>query len=682
MDRRTTEFKLPMPRQMLAIMLCIGLIQIAIYYLLGSLVRPDGGFAIGQPDTLLYCQAARRIVEGAPFSFSAGTAASTGTTSVLYPFILAVPVLLGFDGESLICAGFLLNATFYLVFLTGWGLLIGEVFRERALVRTTAGLLIAAFGPCAFCALTQTDIGLWMAVSAFLAWGLFMGRRCVYAPLLLLGPWLRPEGMALVVVFCMVLLGVTWRDRSGHASDWVIGILGVASILGVFALNWLLTGEAQFASVANKGHGTLLPPLQALYATAVDGLSLAGAYLFGISKSAPRSLMFVPVLGALCLWLAVGTRNWRVTSWREIVWYLSVMVSFGLVASSGMQDINLDRYLSWTFPLLLVLVAEGCGAFAEKFGQEALAWRMAGLNCLFIVAMAIVFAGLFGAASEKSDRHRAFAEQCERTMAPGGSVGLWGHAGVAYEFSSRRIAHLSGVYSPEFRTKTSVAAIEILKREPKTRFDYFFWESPDCPSLFGGIERALFAEQLEVGPDGFELRRSNWKALDAAEIPPQIPVPGVELCDRLDVGYEKEEKSHDYNLLSRYHMPDFEPFLQSGSLAGREIVEGGRFVFGGDEMCVSACPGKDLYVVMRTYPRQKVVPTREISPRPMDYAFKPSLELLLRIDDRDVGVVRVAISTNSFSDVSFRIPGGAIATSCPRVSIHGGHIACGYWFYQ
>ena len=46
------------------LMLAIGILQMAAYYLSGALVRSDGGMAIPQTDTLLYCQAARRIVEG------------------------------------------------------------------------------------------------------------------------------------------------------------------------------------------------------------------------------------------------------------------------------------------------------------------------------------------------------------------------------------------------------------------------------------------------------------------------------------------------------------------------------------------------------------------------------------------------------------------------------------------
>ena len=159
-------------RNLIALSICMALVQIALYYLVASTIRSDGSLAIVQPDTLLYCQAARRIAEGFPFSFSAGTGVSTGTTSVLYPFFLAVPYLIGFKGHSLIAAGFLLNSAFYIVFVVGWVLVACHAFAERPISRFVSSLLVSLFGPFAFCALAQSDIGLWMAVSAWLAFGL------------------------------------------------------------------------------------------------------------------------------------------------------------------------------------------------------------------------------------------------------------------------------------------------------------------------------------------------------------------------------------------------------------------------------------------------------------------------------------------------------------------------------
>ena len=58
-------------RRLAALLFSIGVVQIAAYYFSGAMVNGDDHLAIAQPDSLLYMQAARRIVEGHPFSFSA-----------------------------------------------------------------------------------------------------------------------------------------------------------------------------------------------------------------------------------------------------------------------------------------------------------------------------------------------------------------------------------------------------------------------------------------------------------------------------------------------------------------------------------------------------------------------------------------------------------------------------------
>ena len=131
-----------MIRRSLLPLICLGLLQIAAYYVAGALARVGDGVAVPQPDTLLYCQAARRIAEGHPFSYAPGEPVSTGTTSVAYPFALAALYALGAKGSALPTAGFLLNAVFYLMFLAGWGVAIGE-WLKRPLARWTAWSLAA-----------------------------------------------------------------------------------------------------------------------------------------------------------------------------------------------------------------------------------------------------------------------------------------------------------------------------------------------------------------------------------------------------------------------------------------------------------------------------------------------------------------------------------------------------------
>ena len=271
----------------LVIMLAIGALQIAAYLFTSSITCVDGLLSVPQPDTPLYYQAARRIVEGHPFSFSEGSAVCSGTTTMLYPFVLAFPCWVGATGDSLIVAGFAFNALFYLVFLYGWCKAIGN-WCDKCETRLLASLLIALSGHCAFATFSQTDIGFWLAFSGLFASALSVRKNVLIGMLLVFASWIRPEGMILVVAFAMMtavfhLLGIDVKEEFRRRI--VASGLGLVSVCAVFLLNYLLTGHVQFSSVAGKGHFATLPFAQAVMSSTSDFYSIVkGVVLGGNSK--------------------------------------------------------------------------------------------------------------------------------------------------------------------------------------------------------------------------------------------------------------------------------------------------------------------------------------------------------------------------------------------------------------
>lgn len=668
-------------RNLIALSICTALVQIALYYLAASTIRSDGSLAIAQPDTLLYCQAARRIAEGFPFSFSAGTGVSTGTTSVLYPFFIAVFYLIGFKGHSLIAAGFLLNSAFYIVFVVGWVFVACHAFAERPVSRFVSSLLVSLFGPFAFCALAQSDIGLWMAVSAWLAYGLFTGRRCIYVPLVLVSPWIRPEGM--VVVFSLLVFTVIdmfHKRRIGI--DTLVAVASVLSVAGVFALNFALTGEFQFSSVAQKGYFKNLSPGSAVYMSAIDFMRIVKAYFLGIPKAAPRDFFYLPVIGAAFLWIGLFVRSWRRVSWREFAWYLAMLGGFVTVSTSGWQNTNLDRYLVWIMPVLIFYMAFGAEVVSSWLKPGPVRMLPSAALVIFTGAMAVVFVFLFRFSSS-ADRVRRFAERCDMEMPKSASLGTWGNCGIAYDMSDRRVAHLSGIYSQEFFASTARSSkFETLKNEPVTRFDYWFCHASDGESFYCGKPDVAVGPEVLVAPPDFELRKADWSAYDAAAAVPTAPAEGAVLCARVDVAYDRDEKSAKYETLTRDDYPFFAPFHRVGSLNGTNIVEAGRFAYGGDAMSIPAHPGRDLHVVMRTALKCKVSVDRELGHRTSEFSLKSPLKLRVFVDDTEAGEMEIKVTEGDFCDAHFTIPGKFIASSSARMTFLGEHIAFCYWFYQ
>ena len=670
----------------LQLMLLVGIVQVSLYYLSGATIRSDGGFAVTQPDTLLYCQAARRIVEGHPLSFSEGVAPSTGTTSVLYPFVLAIPYLVGCTGDSLLLAGFFLNAAFYLVFLWAWGLVICEKFRD-GIALFAATMLVALSGHAAFCALSQSDVGLWMAVSSIVAAGFALKRPGLFAPALLVAPWVRPEGAIVAVSFAVASVVFAVKQRDSGVRCWLIA-LGVAALLstvGVFALNFVLTGYAGFSSVAHKGYFSLLPFADAIARSAIDAVQMAKGILLGIPSGAPRDLFSLPLLGAAFMWLGVFAYDWRKQGLLEASFLVAAGLGFLLVAASGWQGTNMDRYLAWMMPIIALFTARGLSFAAERF-RPPVAVVPSVVLFVFSAASALQHAASFHVFSARVDQVRAFAEQCERTMTQGSAVGVMGWAGIAYEFSSRRVAHLPGIYSPEFEFSGNMSAVvEMLKREPEKRFYYMFsspegWDGVlsfrDCAGD-GCIDKMVLA-----GPRGFSLKKMQWSAFDrAAENP--ASQNGRSLSVRVDVGYEPDEREFEYDVLTSYDQPPLSPFAVVAPLCGTNIVEAGRLLLGGDEMTIPLALGKDVEVVLRTAATATATaPGAYGAAAGGKCLFSNPMELHIEVDGREIGNAAFYVENKGFSDVHFTIPGSAIVRTPCRVAFHGDHVAYGYWFYQ
>jgi hypothetical protein len=154
------------------------------------------------------------------------------------------------------------------------------------------------------------------------------------------------------------------------------------------------------------------------------------------------------------------------------------------------------------------------------------------------------------------------------------------------------------------------------------------------------------------------------------------------LCAHVDVAYEKDEKAYAYEALSRDDYPIFEPYYAAGELNGTNVVDGGRFLYGGDAMTVPLKPGRDVHVVMRTALKCSVATSRELWGTRSDFALKTPMTLKVIVDGEDAGDVSFPVSEGDFADVHFTVPGRFIASDSTRLAFLGEHVAFAYWFFQ
>lgn len=665
-------------RLLAALLFSIGILQIAGFWFAGAMVNGDGPLAIPQPDTPLYLQSARRVAEGFPFSFSTGSAVSTGSTTVLHPFLFAIPYLLGFKGDSFIGCSFVLNAFFYLVFLFGWGVTIRRWVSDPV-ARLMAVLLLGFFGQTAYAAMALSDIGLWLAVSSAFVAGLAANRKWLYGSMLILGPWVRPEGMVVAIAFIMVICALrVFAKEKLRRADALLAAVGILSVLGVFALNYSLTGAAQFASVAKKGHFATRPFFAALYCSLYDLVRMGWAFFFGAANDAPRVFYMLPVIGAVAFWSGVISRKWE--DWRQFVFPLAAAGGVWTVATSGWQNTNVDRYVAWIMPLVVIFSAEGYAVVFKRLSGFRSALLILILPVVFAIGSSVSFWSLFNNAARQSDLVMKFGRELNASLPDKATVGLTGYCGLAYPLGDHGLRTLHGIYSPEFEGPPVAFALEALKNRPETRFDYWIFAEDD--DFTTGFEEGV-GEPVMAGPEGINVRKADWSMFDNSAAVPFRLAPDMTLRQRVDVGFPADERLAGYEVETRYGLAPLQVFQHVDDFNGKKAYESGRVIWGMDSMFVALEPGKDALVVLRTLRKKDAgVPNSlgSFKNRHFDFGDKPALNV--SVDGQVLATASYDVPEKGFADVTIRIPGSAIVNSVSRIAFLGDHIACCYWFFQ
>ncbi len=695
--------------QRLKILLFLGALQILAYYFVGSILTPHScSVACPQPDTLLYCQSAKQIALGQPFVFSPGEVPSTGCTSHLYPFLLAIPYLLGMKGATLLLGGFLLNAVFYMAFLYAWHHIFESLLDDDR-AKLCAAILLGLFGQSACCAFGQTDTGLIMAVTAgvFAAW--LKGRRVLFAILLAISPWCRPEGMMLVVGFGFVFVCSfirlfvlsSARPRQAAPSQCSLGrlfvdsfvrwdVLAVAvaalSTVGVFVFNYFLTGQIQFHSVEFKGYFGNRPFADAAWATLSDFFVMIRQLAFGQpGGSATRATFAIPFLGAFFAWLGVLFFDWRKKTVHLAGWILAGLLGFLSVASGGWQGTNVDRYLAWLLPTGLVFVSSGIMQISAWTDGKVRWETIAAFAMAFQCAGTVAALSLFGSAARIVQLDYETVVSMNDALADReGEVGGPLAVGYAYLLDGRRIFHLAGLYSPAFRSRDTTCNLEVVKHEPENRFAYWLSRSPK-PMLGIWDASSLGSEQVFQGLNKFSLWKTDWTLLDAALRPvsTNAPIAGLALVDSIDVGYLKDEARTSF--MVNYRLPglSYLAFAMDGECDGTRLVDVGRPVIGWSEMCVRLKSGQDAVGIARVTAKAEKVCATLYSPAEK-LSLKKESRLNIFVNGESVTSVQATLDDGDgrFTEIAFRIPGHAIKSDTSLVQIYGDHLAFGYWFYQ
>lgn len=691
------------PKKILVLSLCLSVILTSLYFLVLT-AAGNGETAISEPDTRLFLQYARNISQGEPYVFIPGDAPSTGSTTHLYPFLLALPFLLDAEGSTVITAIYVLNVFFLLATLVMVWLIIKKM-APRALPVTMVLATISSHTLSAFLGMTDMGFFTFLALATFAS--ILYNRFKLTLVLIFICSISRPEGFVFAMAFGIcALVGAIWNHKNkiapGEPRQYrqfgVYAVFGILAFLLTLALNHQLTGHFQFMSVTNKGFLKIYP-----FAGAIESIFFGIAIIikgvfFGLPDS-PRQFFMFPLLGgALGLsGILLYSRSDKKIQLCECWLALSAGASILLIASGGFQGVSNDRYLAWIFLAWIIYVSIGIIELNDRLKAK---WFLPLCTALLVVYQLIAIAFTCSRNYEKAvalEKNQAFATTVAEsfpssTTTFGSTIG----GGIGYYLPEYTLYNLSGITSPDFFEPDSEQQlqhiIDLLKHEKKLRFDYWF-NYITFPSR-NGWAKPFIGEQELIDTDSaitdpiyaYTINEAKWDTLDGGDLPllSDKKLSTAKLVDRLDLGYIKEERTHGYSIRWRQKNMNIPVATLTDKLGESDYSEACRIVLGSESFNVyGTTQKKPLLIVLRTaktvqgfvYSGAKKIPIKHLE-------IAENISLFGEVNGNEFSIPVQKIEEKGFTELLIEIPGKYIQGTTEHITISGDHISCAYWFYQ
>ncbi len=566
-------------------------------------------------DVFIHFDFARAIARGHPFEWSEGNGYSSGGTSALYPFTLALGYWIGFrdlHGSHTIV---LWAGIVACVSVLGFLLAARAAFRD--LPRWTSYLVPPALlgvGVLDWSYFSGMEVAFFLAVwgGAFLLYdnlvrGLgsqsprlgALGLGGVGALLVLT----RPEALAIMFVFGVFVAVSSAKVQRRSEALLLAGAVVAPALLVTLAFavtNRIFTGDftAAGALVKLEMYHPHLDRQQVFDAWVFHSkyqlLRVAEYHLGEVKPWLPR-----PVFGWIPFALALFALIPRETR-RAAGLLIACAVTWVLVvALNGQVRWQNERYTMPALAWILLAAALGAGALLSRrwaLGRRGIYTRV--LSCGVAVAAMVVFAvtqrprfrdqvWFFGRASRNIRDQHVRVGRLLRGMQPPVRRVLVGDAGAipyAANVPALDIIGLGGQRGLPFARATRQgvgAAVELIERmAPEDRPDlmaiYPSWWGPF--PLWFGVELAAVPVSGNVicgGPEKV-IYRADWSALERTSIPDTI-LPGERVVDDVDFADLVSERQHEletHGFLGFIEMKRF-PHIVDRS---REVFDAGRVI--------------------------------------------------------------------------------------------------------
>ncbi len=603
-----------------------------VIYALTSVQTGDGSPLMPVDDAYIHFQYARQIARGELYQYNPGQPSTSGATSLLYPYLLAIGSLLGLQDLQLGwwaltigCAG-----------LFGSALAVTRISRFAGLSADAAMLMGAAFilnGAITWHAYSGMETMLIICLLLWTLWGYLSGQLAVFVAAASLLTITRPEGSIAAVIAVIIYLVELYQRQDLRERRWFerrhLWLLLPILLTGLQPLlNRIFTGS--FSPTGNQAKSLLgMIPFE------------WGEVLRRIAENITRTLtelvtglgeFGVPyLLPGLVLIALLGVMVWAVRNRRLTFLFLILLWMAALIGAISTLDTALWHFKRYQMPLIALIMALspfGLTLVQERFRQR-LSLGLVGLLAAFGIWSMVQFVGYYamntrGVASQPLAMARWLAENT-----PPDAVVAVHDVGMMRYLGNRTTIDMVGL--------TTAGAADWWRNGPGAVGEYLTTVEPrpDYVAAYNDARGLSYPAQTSVYGDlleGFEadydprfnvalggpfqgIYQPTWVGVEAAM---QVQSPLMReyvtalqdqvLVNQIDVANLESEQRHRYQWQNQSHVAGFATeFYQQQTLSCADastciVTDGGRRLNGEERFSVEVQVGQDALLITRVHP--------------------------------------------------------------------------------
>jgi hypothetical protein len=370
---------------------CLSVAGIFLLYVATSTSNWSNDILMPLDDPYIHFQYARQLVSGEPYVYNPGEDPTSGATSFIYPYVLAVGYALGFDGLTL---GYWAMGVGALALLAAMWLvykLVQQFTDSPRWLALTFAVIFGINGAISWHFMSGMETGLVITFALATLYAFMRGdlRAMLFAASGL--ALLRPEAGIMAGIAVVIFVFRAYREKHLNRS-YVWLIIPLLLIALQPTMNFLLTGS--FSATGNQAKSILaMVPFE--WTVVIDRivsnfvqmwreLALTGDY-------APLLIAPLALVGWGALWLK---RDQRYVVALLLLWFLALT---GAIATLDTAFWHFKRYQMPMIALLFPLAGWGIVALSSLLAEREPRYRLSlqAITVLILLVMVLPMAKEF-----------------------------------------------------------------------------------------------------------------------------------------------------------------------------------------------------------------------------------------------------------------------------------------------